>query len=157
MYFVFLFTCDWTLIDRVLFVHEVLLKVHRQLTRYVTSTALQSRTRDPLNISIFGYSCWTLELHILHVSPMVTDVKESLLGAWQTIHQCIYNIPQTYFFIHFMKHRHFFWVTCGCFRPWIGSGKCMIELLKLHFLFLAMIWFVQVNKCNNGQKYKVMF
>ena len=33
----------------------------------------------------------------------------------------------------------------------------MADLLKNHIVFLAMLGFVQVNKSNTGQKYKVMF
>ena len=48
-------------------------------------------------------------------------------------------------------------MTCGCFRPWSGSGKCIANLLKHHFVFLALFGFVQLNKYTACQKYKVMF
>ena len=53
--------------------------------------------------------------------------------------------PPNLFFIHFIKHIHFFGVTCGCFRPWSGSGKCIADFLKPHFVFLEIIGCVQVT------------
>ena len=88
--------------------------------------------------------------HIFPYSPVETDAEESLSSAWQTTHQCTYNTPLTFVFIHTIKYRHFFGVTHGCFRPWGRSDKCITDLVKCHFVFLAVLGFVQVNKSNTG-------
>ena len=80
-------------------------------------------------------------------------MKDSLYSACQTNHNCTYNIPSD-IPIHIIKHIYFFGVMGGCFRHSGRSDKCIRDLLKYHFVFLAIL---DLNKSKTCWKYKVMF
>ena len=140
---------------------QYLLDKKNPLLLEIRETILQTKeglcTSGQMELYKPMYSWWTLELHIFLDSPVETDVVESLSSAWKTTHQYTYNIPNTLIFLHTFKHKHFFGVTCRCFRPWGRSDKCITDLLKYHFVFFAVFRFAQVNKSYACRKYKVMF
>ena len=69
----------------------------------------------------------------------------------------LYHIPQTFVFIHSIKHRHFFCSDVWMLRTLGWVWQMQWGLLKYHFVFLEMFWFVQVNKFKTCQKYKLIF
>ena len=102
-----------------------------------------------MSTKIDGYTGSVATNTALSVNTVATN--NQILGYMQ---QCV----ETDDHICFHSHRsiHFFGLTCGCFRQWRKSDKCIVYLLKYHSVFLEVFGFVQVNKPNACRKHKVM-